>query len=361
MHFKHKVSFWITFTACFVFAVVTGRDLEPDAEAILQQKAEAMEAMVAKYSVDLPSPRVPAGGPLPKKKTVLVTGTTGRLGCHLLAQLIHDPKICHIYALNRASAGAASPEALLKRMRSAFESWELDPALLESGKVTLLASNYAAERLGSDASTYAEIESQLTTIIHTAWRVDFNVALSGFEPLIAGVRRLVDLASASSVSGGARVLLVSSVSVFLVRLPTGQLLRSLSRMHIYRLASAMAKASELPRRYSSGLAMRSAFVLGQCVSTRSRAIPALAAGTSRNGLVSLHASVRLCRRYPSARSRSPGFPPTLWLRRSSTWRARRSPSLTSSRPSRPTGRPYSVPSLSASACRSSSTTSGPLV
>ncbi|VDB87373.1 unnamed protein product [Peniophora sp. CBMAI 1063] len=199
----------------FVFALVTGRDLEPDAEAILEQKVHAMEAMVAKYSVDFPPPRVQAGGPLPEQETVVVTGTTGRLGCHLLAQLIQDPRVHRVYALNRASSGDASPEALRERMRYAFETWELDPTLLQSEKLALFASNYAAERLGLDADTYAAIESQVTTIIHNAWRVDFNVALSGFEPLIAGLRRLIELASNSPVPGGARLLFVSSISVLL--------------------------------------------------------------------------------------------------------------------------------------------------
>ena len=48
-----------------------------------------------------------------------------------------------------------------------------------------------------------------------AWRVDFNIGLSGFEPLIVGMRRLMDLAASSTSPGGARLLFVSSVSVLL--------------------------------------------------------------------------------------------------------------------------------------------------
>ena len=46
----------------------------------------------------------------------------------------------------------------------------------------------------------------------TGWRVDFNVALSSFETLIAGSRKLLDLALNSSLPGGPRVLFVSSIS-----------------------------------------------------------------------------------------------------------------------------------------------------
>jgi thioester reductase-like protein len=46
-----------------------------------------------------------------------------------------------------------------------------------------------------------------------AWRVDFNVGLSAFEPLIASLADFVELALRSQNSGGARLLFVSSVAV----------------------------------------------------------------------------------------------------------------------------------------------------
>ena len=49
--------------------------------------------------------------------------------------------------------------------------------------------------------------------ISTAWRVDFNMALISFEPLVAGLRRLIDLATSANVPGGARLVFVSSISV----------------------------------------------------------------------------------------------------------------------------------------------------
>ena len=46
----------------------------------------------------------------------------------------------------------------------------------------------------------------------SAWRVDFNVALPSFEPLIAGARNLLDFALGSTIPGGPRTLFVSSIS-----------------------------------------------------------------------------------------------------------------------------------------------------
>ena len=45
-----------------------------------------------------------------------------------------------------------------------------------------------------------------------AWRVDFNVALPSFEPLLAGARNILDLALSSPIPGGPRALFVSSIS-----------------------------------------------------------------------------------------------------------------------------------------------------
>ena len=59
------------------------------------------------------------------------------------------------------------------------------------------------------------------TDLREAWRVDFNIALSGFESLIAGVRHLVDFAVCASVPGGARFVFVSSISVALGRCSAG--------------------------------------------------------------------------------------------------------------------------------------------
>jgi thioester reductase-like protein len=53
----------------------------------------------------------------------------------------------------------------------------------------------------------------VTTIVHNAWRLDFNLGLSAFEPNVRATRRLLDLALASKHARHARVLFTSSVGV----------------------------------------------------------------------------------------------------------------------------------------------------
>ena len=49
------------------------------------------------------------------------------------------------------------------------------------------------------------------------WRVDFNVSLPSFEPLITGARNVIDFALNSIIAGGPRVLFVSSISALFGR------------------------------------------------------------------------------------------------------------------------------------------------
>jgi thioester reductase-like protein len=51
----------------------------------------------------------------------------------------------------------------------------------------------------------------VTNIIHNAWQLDFNLALSSFEPHIIGTRNLVDFALASPLSNYLRFMFTSSI------------------------------------------------------------------------------------------------------------------------------------------------------
>jgi nucleoside-diphosphate-sugar epimerase len=53
----------------------------------------------------------------------------------------------------------------------------------------------------------------VTTIIHNAWRLDFNLSLASFEPAVRGTRNLLELAMQSSHAGHVRFLFTSSVAV----------------------------------------------------------------------------------------------------------------------------------------------------
>lgn len=49
-------------------------------------------------------------------------------------------------------------------------------------------------------------------IIHNAWRLDFNLGLSSFEPNIRGTRNLIDLGRSTQKASSLRFLFTSSVA-----------------------------------------------------------------------------------------------------------------------------------------------------
>ena len=106
---------------------------------------------------------------------VLLTGSTGSLGSHILLQLLQNPAVSNIYCLNRSSDARSKQ---MKLCTSRGLSVDLPP-----GRVTFLKATYGDERLGLSQEAYSELQMQVSVIIHNAWNVDFNQTLESFEPM----------------------------------------------------------------------------------------------------------------------------------------------------------------------------------
>ncbi|KAI0050783.1 acetyl-CoA synthetase-like protein [Auriscalpium vulgare] len=186
--------------------------LRPTAdETDTQGKTERlMRDLVEKYTANFPhrSPNPDARIPSAVDEVVLITGTTGRLGSQLLAQLLRKPNVTRVFAVNRA--GKTSTVA---RQRDAFKTWGLDESILHVPALTFIDTDLAAHNLGLSNEIYAQLCDSVTGIIHNAWRVDFNVSLSSFEPLITGTRNLIDLSLASSYARPVPILFTGSIAV----------------------------------------------------------------------------------------------------------------------------------------------------
>ncbi|KAJ6553311.1 hypothetical protein B0H19DRAFT_1263705 [Mycena capillaripes] len=194
--------------AHFVFEIASGQHEE---DASMGAKYNAMHGMVAKYSQDFPTHTGERQVPSPGTKVVLVTGTTGELGCYLLSLLVADPAVAQVYVINRSSPQQL---ALRDRHARALVKRGLDASILESSKVSLLSGDVS--KLGFDlpAPVYREMQQGVTHIIHTAWPVDFNLALASFEPNMKGLRNLVDFSLGSPFMEPPRLLYTSSIGIF---------------------------------------------------------------------------------------------------------------------------------------------------
>ncbi|KAK5086806.1 hypothetical protein LTR05_003974 [Lithohypha guttulata] len=169
---------------------------------------EEMQRLIEKHSI------FPAHVPSinePSSKIVVVTGATGSLGAHVVAQLARKSDISEVCCLVRAPSQEAAMSRVLVSLGDRAALHQLSPRLRR--KITAYPSNFAREDLGLDANVYSHLKSGIASLIHCAWSVNFNKRLSSFEDdCIAGARNLMLLCLAAQTPKPASFNFCSSVS-----------------------------------------------------------------------------------------------------------------------------------------------------
>ncbi|KAJ7855599.1 hypothetical protein B0H14DRAFT_3645801 [Mycena olivaceomarginata] len=209
------------------------------------RKTVVMEEMVAKYSEGFEEVVNFHGKKRSTGAVVLLTGSTGGLGSHILDLLLSLPSVERVYAFNRRGRIAVS-----ERQSEAFVDRDLDLQLLSSDKLVYLEGD--------------ALRDTITVIIHNAWSLDFNKALSSFEPHVKGTRNLIDLARQSATESGVRFLFT------VVRWRSLGLESQASSMPAFAIGSGYGESKYISERIlaASGLDATS-FRIGQiCGSTK---------------------------------------------------------------------------------------------
>ncbi|KAF8190188.1 acetyl-CoA synthetase-like protein [Pholiota molesta] len=142
--------------------------IDPDSVKAVANRSEIVEEMIDKYNIGLSTPI--AAGVAKNGTQALITGTTGNLGSQIMETLLRDDSVTRIFAVNHS----------------------------------VLGERYHSTRSRSVKEAYQELLDNITVIIHTAWRLDFNLQLASFEPNVKGVRNLVDLARESAYGSNTR-------------------------------------------------------------------------------------------------------------------------------------------------------------
>ncbi|KAJ3983514.1 putative aminoadipate reductase [Lentinula detonsa] len=176
---------------------------------------EAIQDMIALYSKGLDHPitsNLRLNGGLnsinaPTPAVVLLTGSTGNLGAQILAYLVSSDSVASVYTINRPS----NRVSIHQRHQERFQDKALDGKLLSSKKLVHLEADTSQPKLGLPDDVYEKLRESLTHIIHNAWRLDFNLSLSSFEPHIRGMRNLIDLARSSRNASTLRFVFTSSI------------------------------------------------------------------------------------------------------------------------------------------------------
>lgn len=126
---------------------------------------------------------------------VLLTGSTGSLGSHLVHHLCEKGSVNKLVCLVRKSTSKdGSDPGPLKRQIRAMAEKGLD--LSDDGlkKLEVIETNTAEPYLGIPASSYRELSMTVTHILHNAWPVDFMRHFQSFGAQFDTLRGLLHLA-----------------------------------------------------------------------------------------------------------------------------------------------------------------------
>ncbi|WP_442602267.1 non-ribosomal peptide synthetase family protein [Paenibacillus sp. KN14-4R] len=140
-------------------------------------------------------------------KHVLLTGTTGYLGSHLLYELLMNSD-AHIYCLIRQSAAAPSLERLQQIMKLYFGNQIVD---VMKDRVTIVEGDLEVDKLGLSEEDQAMLRTHVDTILHSAADVrHFGDAASFAKTNILGTQYLLDIAQSKK---GVRFHHVSTIGI----------------------------------------------------------------------------------------------------------------------------------------------------
>ncbi|KAL4898547.1 hypothetical protein BDV59DRAFT_197449 [Aspergillus ambiguus] len=143
---------------------------------------------------------------------IIVTGSTGSLGAHIVAQLAHLEHVRRIYCLVRASSPLSAIQRVRQSLRTRGLLYNISPA--EERKIVALPADLSNPvRLGLDDTVYHDMVKSITAVVHCAWSVNFNWALESFEQsCIAATRNLLDVCLDTQGPHPANFAFCSSVS-----------------------------------------------------------------------------------------------------------------------------------------------------
>jgi nucleoside-diphosphate-sugar epimerase len=179
----------------YIYGILQGQDSAP-ATTVVETDSDRetrIAGLVGKYSEGFG-----------QDHAVILTGSTGSLGSYLLSELLRDFSVTKIYCLNRSEDAAGRQlQSLREKGLTTLEQFPR--------RVEFIQAQFGAEKLGLDEAKYEEMLREVDTIIHNAWKVNFNHRVEAFEqPHIEGVRRLVEFSVASEKT--AHIHFISSIS-----------------------------------------------------------------------------------------------------------------------------------------------------
>ncbi|OHF02524.1 male sterility protein [Colletotrichum orchidophilum] len=107
-------------------------------------------------------------------QVIYLTGASGALGNALLEVFIETPTVRTVYCAVRG----ADPQA---RVLDSLKNRGYAPSVYQSEKIVPVSYDVKNEKLGLDEETYQRLATEVTIVIHNAWKLDFNQPIQQFE------------------------------------------------------------------------------------------------------------------------------------------------------------------------------------
>jgi malonyl CoA-acyl carrier protein transacylase/nucleoside-diphosphate-sugar epimerase len=143
---------------------------------------------------------------------ILLTGATGSLGSHLVANLASCSSVTRIICLNRQSNEDAEA-----RQRKSFQIRGISISSEHLAKLQVYETDLSKPALGLSKAARQDIIGSVTHIVHNAWLMSAKRSLKGFESQFHIMRNMLDLASdiSSQRPPGSKVTFqfISSIAV----------------------------------------------------------------------------------------------------------------------------------------------------
>lgn len=168
-------------------------DVMPYSRGDIKARQHLAQSFVDKYAASFTGPLPSAdaaSGCAPKPAVVVVTGATGSLGSHVVAQLAESPSVGTIVCLNRPGKA----DSALSRQQDALFSKGIEISTEVIEKLRVREATTSDSKLGLSDEDYTWLVANGTDIIHCAFPLSPTQTVKGFEKQFAVMRNLIDLA-----------------------------------------------------------------------------------------------------------------------------------------------------------------------
>ncbi|KAB2574528.1 Non-canonical non-ribosomal peptide synthetase FUB8 [Lasiodiplodia theobromae] len=146
-------------------------DAEEERLSWIMTKIEEYKGVIDSLGLTQPQSPVPQNT---EGEVIYLTGASGALGNALLEEFVRRPSVKRVYCAIRGQDPQAKLQEALRKRGYAKE-------IYTSSKICAVPYDMKDEKLGLASNEYDRLLKEVSTVIHNAWKMDFNQRVEMFE------------------------------------------------------------------------------------------------------------------------------------------------------------------------------------